>query len=284
MKILLISGTMQSGKTIVRKLLNDYAFTCIVNPPIKEIDFDKLIDNNKNLALFFNIDNPIQAKNYIEFKNHLRFKNVVKSLFLDVNDEVLRRRLKEARRQHTYSEKGNTLINKELKNIYKFTNLVKAEADIIIDTSRLNPSQLRTKVTSLLGLKNFGELTFDFTSFGFKNGMITDADFVIDVRFLDNPFYYPELKYKTGLDKKVSDFVLNNKAAKKYVLGIINLLDISAPLYKRDNRTHVIVAIGCTGGEHRSVAIVEYLAKHYQKLGFQTLRSHRDISLRKKLK
>lgn len=153
-------------------------------------------------------------------------------------------------------------------------------ADLVIDTSKLRTQALRTRLR-----RAFSELTdqqlmeVSVFSFGFKHGMPVEADLMIDVRFLPNPFYDPEMRRLTGNDRKVADFVLNNEVTSKFLEAWYQLLDVAMPGYVAEGKSHLSIAVGCTGGQHRSVAIANATAAHLEKAGYHVSLSHRDLSL-----
>lgn len=277
MKVVIIAGKVMSGKTTARKYLEDHGYQVVTNPTFNHFDFEGFVNKNKHAGLIFSISSNQDLISLKDLTQKLRVKHQVKLIGLDVDSTTLLRRLKEARRLKL--QKDDKTINsfETYHERYKKLNLKTEKFDYYLDTSKLTPNQLRSKLKTILELKNLDKLSLEFHSFGFKHGSFGDADFIFDFRFLDNPFYYPKLKEKTGLDKPVSDFVLKNKDTQEYLKRVIAVIDFAIPLYLQDQRQHMIIGIGCTGGQHRSVAVVEYLAKYYAKKKFQVSKSHMDL-------
>ena len=197
----------------------------------------------------------------------------VRMVFLDASDEALIRRFEEGRRPHPLQEDGTLLegIGRERAIVAE----VRDRADVVIDTSDLNVHQLRTKMTTDVALEA-PALQLNVQSFGFKNGIPTDADFVADVRFLDNPHWIPELKPLTGTDIPVRDHVLNSDGAREFIVGYADLLDGVFRHYRTHDKHSVTVGVGCTGGRHRSVAVAEALGAALRERGHQVRTTHRD--------
>ena len=277
MKVIIIAGKALSGKTIARKYLEDHGYKVVINPTFNHFNFESFINKYKKTGLVFNISNNQDITALNDLLKKFKVKHQVKLIVLDIDKTSLLRRLKEARRLKMF--KNEKLINsfEAYQKQYKDLNLKNLKYDYYLNTSKLNPNQLRTKLKVILELKTLDKISLEFHSFGFKNGSFGDADFIFDFRFLDNPFYLPKLKEKTGLDKPVSDFVLKNKDTQEYLKRVISVIDYAIPLYLNDQRQHMIVGIGCTGGQHRSVAVVEYLYKHYSKKKYQVSKSHMDL-------
>ena len=203
----------------------------------------------------------------------------VSVVFLDTDDEVLRRRYDENRRRHPLAAPGESIasaISRERRQL----GSVRDAADLVIDTSRLRTKDLRTRLR-----RAYSELTdqqlmdVSVFSFGFKHGMPVEADLMIDVRFLPNPFYDPEMRTLTGNDRLVADFVLNNPTTEKFLDAWYRLLDVAMPGYVAEGKTSLSVAVGCTGGQHRSVAIANATAAYLEKCGYHVSLSHRDLAL-----
>jgi len=197
---------------------------------------------------------------------------------LDASDEVLISRYQESRRTHPLSRSGRVKdgIDKERDVLSD----IKASATYIIDTTDISIWQLKKKVVSLFSPENQEKKGFpiNIISFGFKHGMPTDVDMVFDVRFIDNPFYVKNLREKTGLDKEVKDYVLSKKEAKVFLEKLMDMVDYLVPLYIKEGKGQLSIAIGCTGGRHRSVTIAEELAKHLEQTCHRITTNHLNIS------
>ena len=201
-----------------------------------------------------------------------------KILFLEADDETLVRRYKETRRSHPLAPEGLPLegIAKERLLLSE----LKGRAQFIYNTSTLKPKDLREKIQEEFSSKGSSTFTVNVMSFGFKHGLPIDADLVFDVRFLPNPYYIEELRPKTGLDSDVSGYVLKWPETQILIEKLTDLLTYMIPQYKREGKRQLVIAFGCTGGQHRSVTLTEYYANLF-KQDYQTVITHRDIKHRK---
>ena len=199
-------------------------------------------------------------------------------VFLEASDEVLIRRYSENRRRHPIAKPGETTADAIQRERLQLQG-VRDRADMIIDTSRLRTSALRNKLRMAFSeLSDQQLMDVHVFSFGFKHGMPVEADIMIDVRFLPNPFYDPEMRTMTGLDKKVSDFVLDHPKTQEFWKAWTRLLDTVMPGYIAEGKPQLSIAIGCTGGQHRSVAIAEATARYLEGAQYHVSISHRDLS------
>ncbi|MDP2182712.1 MAG: RNase adapter RapZ [Actinomycetota bacterium] len=199
-------------------------------------------------------------------------------LFLEADDDVLVRRFSETRRRHPLCEDEGGSVADAIRAERAALAEVRLRADLIIDTSDLAPRDLRRQIKDRLFLENLApSLAVTVSSFGFKYGVPIDADIVMDVRFLPNPYYDPELRRLTGLDDPVREFVLGRDETAEFTAKWFDLLSTLAPGYVMEGKTHLSVALGCTGGMHRSVALAEETAAFLGGLGFRVATSHRDI-------
>jgi RNase adapter protein RapZ len=196
-------------------------------------------------------------------------------VFLEASDEALVRRFESSRRPHPLQESGRLIDG--LARERALLGELRADADLVIDTSSLNVHDLRRKIDAAFHDEDRIRLRATVMSFGFKYGLPVDADVVADVRFLPNPYWVPELRDLTGRDSAVSDYVLANPAAQEFLDRYAGLLDLVAEGYLREGKRYVTIALGCTGGKHRSVAMVENLAARLADSGVETLVVHRDL-------
>ncbi|HEX5511421.1 MAG TPA: RNase adapter RapZ, partial [Actinomycetales bacterium] len=196
-------------------------------------------------------------------------------LFLDASDEVLVRRFESVRRPHPLQGDGRILDGIERER--ELVGELRATADLVVDTSDLNVHQLTAKVLEVFSDEGPARLRVTVMSFGFKYGIPVDADHVVDVRFLPNPFWVPELRARTGRDSAVSDYVLNQTGAADFIDRYVHALEPVMAGYVRENRAYVTIAIGCTGGKHRSVAISETIAQRLRDKGINATADHRDL-------
>jgi UPF0042 nucleotide-binding protein len=276
--IVIITGLSGSGKTVALRALEDSDFFCVDNLPVALIDlFVSIVSKNKELKKI-GIGIDIREKGFLsEIGNvlkTLRNKYRTEILFLEAEKDILLRRFKETRRPHPLGGNIEDAIQIEKERL----SLLKEEADRIVDTSSYTPHQLRQFVTSLYrGQKGKKLMTVVLISFGFKFGTPQNIDLLFDVRFLPNPNFVPELKTLKGTDKKVSDYVLKKQVTKAFLNKMKELIDFLIPLYIREGRSYLTIGIGCTGGNHRSPAIVERMQGYLKKHPIDLSIVHRDI-------
>ena len=203
----------------------------------------------------------------------------VKILFFGAKTDSIVIRYKETRRRHPLSDRlkdGSVIDAVEFEKALLVP--VRNLADYYIDTTYMSNKQLRERVMSMFMDDTSQALTLTFMSFGFKYGIPLEADMIIDVRCLPNPFYIPELKPLTGLDKPVRDYVLGSGETQEFVRHTLSLLDFAVPLYLKEGKSELVVGIGCTGGKHRSVTVARQLEEHFLKLGYKCVIQHRDVA------
>ncbi|GAA2585705.1 RNase adapter RapZ [Winogradskya consettensis] len=196
-------------------------------------------------------------------------------VFVDADDEVLIRRFESVRRSHPLQ--GDGRLSDGIAAERKLLEEAREQADVIIDTSHLNVNQLRRRVEELFGGEDARRLRITVLSFGFKYGLPPDADYVLDARFLPNPFWVPELREHTGLEEGVSNYVLGQEGANDFVGTYAGLIAATAPGFEREGKRYLTVAVGCTGGKHRSVAIAEELTSRLRDIRLSAHSSHRDL-------
>jgi UPF0042 nucleotide-binding protein len=196
-------------------------------------------------------------------------------LFVDADDEVLIRRFENVRRSHPLQGEGR--LSDGIAAERELLIEARESADIVIDTSHLNVNQLRTRVEELFGGEDSRQLRVTVLSFGFKYGLPPDADFVVDSRFLPNPYWVPELRDLSGRDVEVSRYVLRQRGASSFVETFVRLVIATAPGFEREGKRYLTVAVGCTGGKHRSVAIAEELARRLRDTRLAAYAQHRDL-------
>lgn len=201
-----------------------------------------------------------------------------KILFLECDDQVLARRYKETRRQHPLASANDNSVLKAIAAERLLLKPVRARTDYLVDTSHLSTSQLKERITALFMGDSSQAMTIQCMSFGFKYGYPAEADLVMDVRCLPNPFYVDELKHQTGLDQPVRAFVLDRDETRGFQKRLYDLIDYLIPLYCNEGKSQLVIAIGCTGGKHRSVTLTEELAKHIADGGHRVIVNHRDIA------
>lgn len=283
--IVVITGMSGSGRTQAMHVFEDMGYYCIDNlPPRLILDLANVVGINSGIGRHLAVTCDLRSQGLFDELNdalkQLRDHELtVKLLFLDCSDEVLIRRYKETRRRHPIAMQGESLesaIGRERRQM----RVVRDRADYVIDTSRILPATLRNKIH-----RAFSELTdqqlldVSVYSFGFKHGMPVEADLLIDVRFLPNPFYDPKMRDLTGNDGPVRDFVLGNDVTKRFLEAWERLLDVVMPGYVDEGKTQLSIAVGCTGGQHRSVTIANETARYLQGQGYHVTLSHRDLPL-----
>ncbi|HYA11488.1 MAG TPA: RNase adapter RapZ [Thermodesulfovibrionales bacterium] len=276
--VVIVSGISGSGKTVALRALEDSGFFCVDNLPITLIDsFLSVISQNRDIKKI-GISIDIREKGFLSEINNV-LKNIkekyhVEILFLEAEKDVLLRRYKETRRPHPLGGNVEKAFSIEKKRLY----VLRENADRIIDTSSFSPHQLRQFVTSLYKIqKRKNMMTLVLISFGFKYGTPQNLDLLFDVRFLPNPNFVPELKPLKGTDKRVSDYIFKKQEAREFMAKIKDLINFLIPMYIREGKYYLTIGIGCTGGNHRSTAIVEKLRSYLKKYPVDLNIVHRDI-------
>lgn len=283
MQFVIITGMSGSGKSSAVNVLEDIGYYCVDNMPPElipkfanicsqsdgKIDKVAFVVDIRGGDLFLKLQDTVKQ---------LQGEGVsLKILFLDSSDDVIVRRYKETRRKHPLDEVSYGNIRKSIETEREILRPIKAQADFYIDTSRSSTAQFKERLYSIfLGNNEF--MHIDVQSFGFKFGAMSEGDLVFDVRCLPNPFYVPELKNKTGLDKDVYDYVLSFDEAKVLLGKLTDLIDYLIPLYEKEGKSQLVIAFGCTGGKHRSVTFAEAVAEHLRKQGHRIRITHRDIN------
>jgi len=284
MEILIISGLSGGGKSKAASFLEDMGFYCVDNMPAAMIlKFAEFCAGGNGrydrVALVYDVRTSRSFAELFEVLDQLKsMGGICRMLFLEASPEVIIHRYKETRRRHPLSDKAGTL-EEAVHQEREMMQPVKERADYVIDTSFTSTAQLRAQLLHHFGNETGrGSMVVNVTSFGFKYGLPMDADLVFDVRFMPNPFYIEELRPKTGLDDAVSGYVFGFQQTQDYMKRLESLLSFSLPLYAEEGKTNLVIAIGCTGGHHRSVAMTHAVAEFTRKLNYQTVESHRDIN------
>lgn len=284
LKIIIITGLSGSGKSIAISAFEDAGFYCVDNMPVallpKFLELPIESDSEiTGLAFVMDLREKSFLSSYSSVFDSLKKKgHKFKILFLEANEETLLKRYSQTRRHHPLSQDkslldGIRIEQEQLKEL-------KITADKIIDTSRYNVHDLKSVINDIAQQsKNFAPMRINILSFGFKYGTPHDASLIMDVRFLANPHFVPELKAFDGKNRKIKNYVLNNDEARRFLKKYLDLLDYLIPLYEKEGKTYLTIAVGCTGGRHRSVTIAEALFEHINKPGRQIIITHRDIDL-----
>lgn len=282
MRVLIITGMSGSGKSTALKALEDVGYYCIDNLPVRLFrQFVELIDKSgeqfKGVALVSDIRGRDFSDGVVDTLSELRTcGHQLEVLFFDATDEALIQRFSETRRRHPADE--NCTLSEGIRIERERLALLRHLATSIIDTSEFNVHKLReTVLRTISGEKIDTCFTVDLVSFGFRYGVPLDANLVMDVRFLDNPHFIPELRPKTGLDDKVREYVCAKPETVTFLKQFQKMLEFLLPLYRREGKSYLTIAIGCTGGRHRSVSIVEVLAQRLQNQEVKLRVGHRDI-------
>lgn len=269
MEIVIVSGLSGSGKSQAADAMEDLGYYCIDNMPPKLIkNFIDLTDENNSeiekAAFIIDVRGGVLLDDITNVLADLKREHIPhKILFLEASDNVLVRRFNETRRSHPLSTEGTPLegIKEERKRLKQLRHI----ADMTIDTSSMKPADLYKAVKDLFTEGTPAvKFTVNVMSFGYKHGIPVGADFMIDVRFIPNPYYVPELKKLTGKDKPVSDFVFSQVAAGEFINMMKGMIDRLIPYYINEGKYHLNLAFGCTGGQHRSVAIAAKIAEMFR--------------------
>ncbi len=276
--IFIITGMSGSGKSQALKCFEDFGFYCIDNLPIKLLGpLSELIKKEKhfrNIALGLDIREAKFMNNFTEeIKTAEKLGLKTKIIFLDSADSVLLQRFSETRHRHPLGKNIADAIKAERKILCS----LKEKADKVIDTSKLTLGELKENLSALLELKKSTEVKISVLSFGYKYGLPLDADLVFDVRFLPNPYYVGSLKHKTGLDKPVQNFISRHRPYRQFIKDYTAQIKKLLPLYVKEGKSYLTIAIGCTGGKHRSVFIAHTIASKLSAAGYSVSEYHRDI-------
>ncbi|HHW78584.1 MAG TPA: RNase adapter RapZ [Xanthomonadaceae bacterium] len=283
MRIIIVSGLSGSGKTIALQTLEDLDYYCVDNLPFKLIlplarEILAARDTLPTVAV------GVDARNLIDELNQfpatlaeLRASELtVTVLFLQADDEILLKRYSETRRRHPL-DLGSVPLREAIRRERHLLEPIVACADLIIDTSDTNIYQLRELLRARLHDKPREAMSLLFESFGFKNGVPADADFVFDVRCLPNPHWEPQLRPLTGLDPPVVEFLERQPEVPEMIADLRQLLEAWLPRFEASERSYLTVAIGCTGGQHRSVYIADALARHFSGVRDYVMVRHREL-------
>ncbi|MFG6120474.1 MULTISPECIES: RNase adapter RapZ [Thalassobacillus] len=286
-QLVIITGMSGAGKTVAVQSFEDLGFFCVDNlPPAllpKFLELMKDSSNNiENVALVMDLRGREFFDALFEVLDKLVDEPWLQEhiLFLDAQDQALVSRYKETRRSHPLAKDGLPLDG--IKQERRMLDELRGRAQTIIETTDLKPRELREQIIQTYAntQKKREIFSVQMVSFGFKYGVPIDADLIFDVRFLPNPHYVEHMQPLTGLNSEVSSYVFKWSDTQKFLEKLIDLLQFMLPQYKREGKSQLIIGIGCTGGQHRSVAIAEHLRKHFST-DYVTHASHRDIDKRK---
>ncbi len=276
-RLFIITGLSGAGKSQALKIFGDFGFYCVDNLPLALFkNFIEYIQSTEHDQIALGIDMRAgdQLKDLpavVKATKNQAFD--IKVIFLDASDECLIRRFSETKHRHPIHKKLATAITHEREALRG----IRTMADKVLDTSDLKLGELKEKLSELLGSTRTGDMQISVVSFGFKNGILKDCDIVMDVRFLPNPYYVPALKNKTGLDKPVQEYILSFKETKEFATKFTSLVKYLIPKYIKEGKSYLTIAMGCTGGKHRSVFMAHELVKRLKEVGLNASEFHRDI-------
>lgn len=279
--VVVVTGLSGAGKTLAVRSLEDLGYFCVDNlPPALTPRFIELFQASeaqiRRVALVMDIRGGSFFDAVEELFGYLEQQGIYyEILFLEASTTALVRRFKETRRRHPLLPESGVLegIQAERRKLHE----LRGRAHKVIDTSELNPWQLKAQVTELFGSPNDSRLVITIVSFGYKHGIPLDADLVMDVRFLPNPHYIPELQHHTGQEQEVEDYVMRAPETKDFLDHFITMLTFLIPYYLRERKSQLVVAVGCTGGQHRSVVLANHIARAFGDSGHRILVNHRDL-------
>lgn len=282
MRFVIVTGMSGAGKSSVLKMLEDLGYFCVDNLPVHFIpkmtklmvDEQETVDKMglgidvRNLQGLSDLDNILDKMKQEGYPYEV--------LFLEADDSVLVKRYKETRRNHPLALQGR--VDKAIAAERVELAHIKKRADYILDTSHMLVRDLKQEIDKIfLGKEEYESFFVTILSFGFKYGIPEDSDLVFDVRFLPNPYYIPDLKPQTGNDRPVYDYVMSSPQAVTFEKQLFEMVEFLIPNYILEGKNQLVISIGCTGGKHRSVTIVNALAKHMKQLPYSIKVEHRDI-------
>lgn len=277
-QLLIICGISGAGKSVTMDFLDSQGFYCIDNLPVKLLsetiyelkneehyfDFAIALNSNATKAAINDVINSLKDYDWLD----------TKIIFLDVDNEEILKRFQYTRKAHPFINQNEGLIE-AINHERKLLSPFKQYADVIIDTSELNEQQLVLKLESVFTRKIERKFKVSFISYGYKYGLPKDLDFAFDVRFIPNPFYVDELKNLTGNDQAVYDYVMSQEETKEFIKYAIPLLEYAIEQHKKSNRSYLVIGFGCTGGQHRSVTLANYMANYFMDK-YEVIKDHRN--------
>lgn len=281
-KIIIVTGLSGSGKSTALAALEDAGFYCVDNMPVLLLpDFLELPNVCEPGAVGFAFGMDLREKSFLGSHQTI-FEDVrvrgfeLEIIFLEADEEILLRRYSQTRRHHPVG-RGEGILD-GIRSEQRLMAVLRKSAEYVLNTSRFNVHELKAAIKNIAKkLIKLAPMRIQVLSFGFKHGIPGDADLVIDVRFLVNPYFVPELKDLDGETEAVKRFVLKNDDARLFLSKYFDLVDYLIPLYEKEGKAYLTIAIGCTGGRHRSVAIARRLYEHVQTAGREVVITHRDI-------
>ena len=285
MDIIIVSGMSGSGKNTINGFIEDFGYFCIDNLPAELITglldvYAKNPERSKRISLTLDIRDEKNIDRIVEVIKTLKASEDIRCrvIFLDASDEVIITRYKESRRIHPLVLGGNMSLKEALEEERVYIAPIKNCADFVLDTSYMKISRAKDLIANYLGESVSSEMMVTCLSFGYKYGIPQEADLVFDARCLPNPFYVPELKEHTGLEPCVYDYVTSFDQTKGFIRQLCSFLDYMLPMYIEEGKSHLVIAIGCTGGKHRSVTLCRSVGEYLSgktRLNVSTV--HRDV-------
>jgi len=281
-ELLIVTGMSGAGKSHAANVLEDIGFYCVDNiPPSLIVTLADMMAANKEIEKAAVVTDVRVGRHFSDISHVLdrltEQKINYKIMFLDCADDVLVRRYKETRRKHPLVTAGVTLTD-AVKKERELLRSIRERADYVFMTSQTSVKQIREQISSLF-LNNLSDsMSVRVMSFGFKHGPAAEADLMFDVRCLPNPFYIDELRPLTGLDSEIKDYVLNNDISREFRARLLSFIEYAMPLYRSEGKSQLVIAVGCTGGKHRSVVFTELIAEHLKQNGYNVDITHRDIT------
>ena len=282
MNFLIVTGLSGAGKSMAVNALEDIGFFCIDNIPIallpRIVDF--ALQGENQLSRVAVVMDVRGVRNSDQLEQALADLDAKKTdyeiLFLDASNDTIQRRYKETRRQHPIAVTDHVSIQEAIEKERKLLRPLRSRARYVIDTSLLSAAQNKERICGLFLDKGKTPMALTVVSFGFKYGLPQEADLVLDVRCLPNPFYVPELKNLTGMDQPVVDYVMAAPESQELLRRYERMLEYALPLYVKEGKSQLMIAVGCTGGKHRSITFARKIGEFCQKLGYAPSIQHRD--------
>lgn len=284
-RLVIVSGLSGSGKSVVLHTLEDLGYYCIDNLPMYLLramaEELKQNSDSPNRKMAVSIDARNQTKNLHQLpqlvKDIREYGIQCQMIFLEAQDDVLLRRFSETRRKHPLTDENHSLSD-AIKLERDILEPYLSNADLRIDTSKTNQHELRDLIRNNIAERKQQQIAVQFQSFGYKHGVPRDVDFVFDVRCLPNPHWEKELRSLTGLDQEVANFLEGNERVEQLKDDIVSFLERWVPIFESDGRNYLTIAIGCTGGQHRSVYLAEKISTYFQNSGCEAITRHRELS------
>ncbi len=281
MEFLIITGPSGAGKSKAIEMLEDIDFVCIDNLPPKLLpSLGQIVGKSETSARTAVCVDARSGTGFKTLSNSLaELKDMgvtYKILFIDCDDTVLLKRYSETRRKHPLARKNNNSLKEAIAADRAMMDPIKQRADYIIDTTEMASKQLKERIAGIFAGSLENTLQVQCMSFGYKYGIPADANLVFDMRCLPNPFYIPELKVKTGMDSEVFDYVMSFESSRNLLSQLTTLIDTLLPMYLKEGKSEIVIAFGCTGGQHRSVTFAEAMYRHLIENGVRSSVIHRD--------